>query len=481
MLLILSQIVQHAVDEYERLCKALTRMVECLPRVELYSETFMDSSLVRDCVDAFYVSALQFWSRACKFYRRGRFWNFIHTGWKDYDIEFRKLEENMDKNRDRIEKSALAEHIGQSKVARIHQQATNLTLLENQSFTRKKEIIAWLSPSAYDVKYYQNDFEAAKKKRHLNTCQWLLKNAEFTQFSATDAYAKPLLWIYAKPGAGKTVLASYLIEYYRKRATTHMSNTVLYFFCKNLDEDKNSDIAIIRSLLYQMLQSIENHIDHCALSDDLGKAIDDSGKQRAMDFMTMWLLFTVHISKLTQPVIILDALDECKEPKMLVQKLTNLSKSNGIKVILTSRKESHLSKMLADKLSFEIRPEDVDADIKAFVEAKVSKQPLLCHNLVRDKVVKNLSEAHAGMFLWVYLMLKELKACRSVEQVEEALRKLPEGLPAIYKSILRRLCKSLKSPALDLAKKVLVWVVSALVSSAPRYVKIYILKREAND
>lgn len=471
MLLILSQIVQHAVEEYERLCKALTRMIECLPRVELYSESFMDSSLVCGCVDAFYISVLQFWSRACKFYRRGRFWNFIRTGWKDYDTEFRKLEQEMVENGDRIEKSALAEHIGQSKVARIHQKDMNLSLLEAQNSTRKKEIIAWLSPSAYDVKYYQKDFEAAIKVRHPNTCQWLLENAEFTKFSATDASEDQLLWIYAKPGAGKTVLASYLIEYYRKRATTHMSNTVLYFFCKNLDEDKNSDIAIIRSLLYQLLQSIENRVDYRALSDDLGTAIDESGKQRAMDFVTMWQLFTAHISKLPQPVIILDALDECRGPKTLVQNLTNLSKSNGIKVILTSRKEFYLSKMLANELCLEIRPVDVDADIKALIEAKVSKQPLLCHNLVRDKVIKNLSEAHAGMFLWVYLMLKELKACRSVEQVEDTLKKLPEGLPAIYISILRRLYKSLKSPALDLAKKVFVWVVSAIVSSAPGYVK----------
>lgn len=117
--------------------------------------------------------------------------------------------------------------------------------------------------------------------------------------------------------------------------------------------------------------------------------------------------------------------------------------------------------MLADKLSLEIRPEDIDTDIKAFVEAKVSKQPLLCHNLIHDVVVKNLSKGHAGMFLWVHLMLKGLKACRSVEQVEETWRKSPEELPAVYKTILRRLGKSLKCPALDRAKKVLVWVVSA--------------------
>lgn len=141
-------------------------MIECLPRVELYNETFMDSSLVCSCVNTFCVFVLRFWSRACKFYRRGRLWNFIRTGWNDYDTEFLMLEAEMFTNGDRIEKSALAEHIRQLKVARVHQQAMNLTLLDAQSPARKEEIFAWLSRAAYDVKYHQRDFEAARKMRH---------------------------------------------------------------------------------------------------------------------------------------------------------------------------------------------------------------------------------------------------------------------------------------------------------------------------
>lgn len=118
-----------------------------------------------------------------------------------------------------------------------------------------------------------------------------------------------------------------MIEYYRLQGTNQTSQTALYFFYKNLDEDKNSDLVVIRSLLYQMLQSVENPADHRALSDDLGTAVDESGSQRAMDVVTMWLLFTAPVRKISQPVMILDALDECKEPKMLVQNLTALSKS----------------------------------------------------------------------------------------------------------------------------------------------------------
>lgn len=38
--------------------------------------------------------------------------------------------------------AALAEHIGESKVARVNQQSVNLELLEAQSLARRKEITA---------------------------------------------------------------------------------------------------------------------------------------------------------------------------------------------------------------------------------------------------------------------------------------------------------------------------------------------------
>ena len=78
-------------------------MAECLPRVELYTETFLDSSLVQDCVNAFYSSVLRFWTRACKFYRRHRLWIFVRIIWNDYDVEFRELEIDMVSCRDRVE------------------------------------------------------------------------------------------------------------------------------------------------------------------------------------------------------------------------------------------------------------------------------------------------------------------------------------------------------------------------------------------
>ena len=95
--------MQAAAEEYDKLCHALSRMVDCLPQIELYTETFLDSEMVKASVSSFYVSTLRFWTRACKFYRRHRLLNFIRVIWNDFDVEFGELEVNMIENRDRVE------------------------------------------------------------------------------------------------------------------------------------------------------------------------------------------------------------------------------------------------------------------------------------------------------------------------------------------------------------------------------------------
>lgn len=95
--------MQDAAEEYDKLCQALSRMVDCLPQIELYTETFLDSETVRASVSAFYTSTLRFWTRACKFYRRHKLLNFIRVIWNDFDAEFGELEVNMVENRHRVE------------------------------------------------------------------------------------------------------------------------------------------------------------------------------------------------------------------------------------------------------------------------------------------------------------------------------------------------------------------------------------------
>ena len=280
---------------------------------------------------------------------------------------------------------------------------------------RRKEITAWLAPAAYDVEYYSDDLANARALRHPNTCKWVLKKQEMIQLSnATNESQESLLWISANPGAGKTILSSFLIDHFKSGAADSAVENVFYFFCKETDADKNTAVAVLRTLLYQLYSSVKDQEVHTSLDDDLGLALDRSGQQKAVNFTILWELFAIYVQRITPSLIILDALDECQDSGPLIEGLKKLSILDSIRVILTSRKESHVHMKLQDSSSIEITPEDINADIAAFVEAKVDVSSRLSHPLVRNRIITKLCNAHDGMFLWVYLMLKELKSCFSV-------------------------------------------------------------------
>ena len=283
------------------------------------------------------------------------------------------------------------------------------------------------------------------------------------QYMAAESDQDSFLWIYARPGAGKTVLSSFLIDYF-KSPEASSSKDILYFYCKNTDSDKSTPMAIIRSLLYQLYRMLDQIGRSSSLTEDIESKMNNSGQQRALEFNSVWQIFSTHVLDLTQPTVILDALDECQDPSSLVQKLKSFCDSSKISVIATSRKEGDVYKKADGSLSFKIAPEDIDADVASFIEAKVTKNPKLSRSSVRDLIVRRLRCSHGGMFLYAYLMLKELKSCFSDSQVHDVLHHLPSGLSGLYDSILKRLERTLKPIPFELCRKVLMWVVSAHVS-----------------
>ena len=332
----------------------------------------------------------------------------------------------------------------------------------------QRDIIAWLAPTTYEVDYYVDDLISARAARHVDTCRWVLAKDVFMQFNEKLLREGSLLWIYAQPGAGKTVLSAFLVDYFNHGQGSRQL-PVLYFFCRNTDAEKNKPFAVLRSLVYQLFQALRKRSMSSSMSKDLALALAESGQKRASSFDKMWQIFVNHITDLVPVTILVDALDECEDSPILIQNLQSWASSLQVAVILISRKEDILYRLLHQCDSIEIMAEDVDADITAFVDAKVNASTCLSHPSVQNLVISRLREPHQGMFLWVYLMWKELKSCVSVAEVQEALEQVPSELNAVYARILKGLQRTLDRPTLNLCSKVLMWVVTAIVGLVGLY------------
>lgn len=326
-----------------------------------------------------------------------------------------------------------------------------------------EHLTRWLAPTTYECYHYEQDLEDARSTRHPGTCQWIEPRPLFKTWKSSKLGSESaLLWIHAIPGAGKTVLASYLIDLARNTKGVNLDrHSVLYFFCKNADIDKNSPVAVARALVYQLLQSLGLNKRQEIIRDlQLLKAT--GGQPRAVSFRSLWNFFCKQCQNLPHATIILDAADECSDPHFLIPGLLNLARQGAARIVVTSRREPELVDAFKTVPSLCIGADDLRADIKVYLEYQVSKSAILSDLRVRSRIVRILNIRSKGMFLWVALMLKELESRSTIDEIESALASLPDGLSEVYEQILVRLHRTLKPSRRVFCCRLLRWITLAM-------------------
>lgn len=84
---------------------------DSLPRVEMYDEIFLSSSIVQTHVHGIYVTVMGFWARAIKFYQRRRLSRGMRSSWHDYEVEYGNLAQTLRRHQKGLEKAATAQHM----------------------------------------------------------------------------------------------------------------------------------------------------------------------------------------------------------------------------------------------------------------------------------------------------------------------------------------------------------------------------------
>ena len=322
-----------------------------------------------------------------------------------------------------------------------------------------RDIVRWLAPLNHEANYFVDDLRSACDSRHPGTCTWIVDRPEFEMWmnlGHNDPVAR-MLWMTGVPGAGKTILSSFVISTCFEVLGKEPSRPILYFFFKNTDSDKNSVLSATRSLLFQLYSSSPT-----ILSADIMSLRDDSGKEKALSEQRLWDLFVKHAKNLANLTIILDALDECVDVDLLLRCLIRLIQCCRAKVFVVSRREENIALALEDYPRIVVEHGDIDADIRSYVTTEIGKIPRFQGKSVQRRMISALTSRHGGMFLWAYLMIKELRELGTVRQVDDALKALPTGLEEMHEAIITRLDSTLRKAHRELATKILTWIVCAV-------------------
>jgi hypothetical protein len=276
--------------------------------------------------------------------------------------------------------------------------------------------------------------------------RWILEQSDFQQWC--DNKQSQVLWIKGDPGKGKTMLLCGIINEMspltKQRDEDEVATTLLsYFFCQATDKRINNATAVLRGLIYLLVDQQPSLVSHV-------RKKYDHGVERPFEGVNSWVaLSTVFENILQDPnlkstYLIVDALDECETglPQLLNLVVESTSIFPRVKWIVSSRNKPDIEARLRFNtqviLSLELNSEYVSRAIELFIDYKVSKLPLMIDDIVLQETVRRQIYAKAGgTFLWAALVLKELELVDSWD-VFDVLQEMPPGLEPLYDRMLRQ-------------------------------------------
>lgn len=304
----------------------------------------------------------------------------------------------------------------------------------------------------------------AKGQRVEGTCTWMTETDAYKSWLSSDSQG---LWILGGPGKGKTMMSIYLTECLETISQQSKDTTVVYFFCDNRDIKRNSAVAILRGLVWQLGRLKPELLWHGLTEFRLrGGKVEMLFAGNAIE--TLWRIFKgmVQDPKAGSICCLIDGLDECDAASVdaLTEKLSSLfspanSSSHRLKLIILSRPlQSQQMSALASLLRVRLDPdsdEEVSRDLHAFIEKRVQELAYAkgYSQALRELVEQTFIERSGGTFLWVGFIVHDLMA-KTASEVEASLHSLPTGLDGVYARILRQV----KPQHLDKVRLLLHWV-----------------------
>ncbi|KAM9873931.1 nwd1 protein [Verticillium dahliae] len=316
---------------------------------------------------------------------------------------------------------------------------------EMQQDTKDRECLKDLSVT--DPCHDKARIQSTKGGLLEDSYRWILSHADFLQWR--DDLHSRLLWIKGDPGKGKTMLLCGVIDELNK--TTAEANQPAYFFCQATDERLNSATAVLRGLIYFLIDQEPPLISYVrAKYDKAGQSLfKDANAWFALSQILSEMLAD---SRLEDKILIVDALDECGtgRAQLLDFIIARTSSSSHVKWIISSRNWPDIEEKMDNAtqkitLHLELNEDSVSNAVRAYIRHKAGELARLkkYDDTTRDTIQRHLTSKANDTFLWVALVYKELvHPDTRYWHALEVLETLPSGLNALYDRMMGQIGQS---------------------------------------
>ncbi len=299
-----------------------------------------------------------------------------------------------------------------------------------------------------------DDLDFFAEKRMLGSCEWLLDEPALSDFLQNPQQTH-LLWCTGRPGSGKSVFASSVVNHLRDND----AKCAFHFF-RFGNEAHNSLSSFLFSIAYQFAELIPQYRTRLNRMFEQGLSLQKSAPRLIWQKLFLSPLLKMDLA---EPLyLVVDGLDECDASALLLKLFADVASSKpNLCLMLVSRKTQILSTAF-DKLSKSVpietfSLEDVDEDLRMYVEDEM--QSMRGDQSFKDRIAERILAKADGNFLWTNLVLKEVLQCHTETEIEDALNDVPEDLEHLYAQMDATLARTSRPADHAMARTILMWVV----------------------
>ncbi|KAK1237947.1 hypothetical protein MKX08_002526 [Trichoderma sp. CBMAI-0020] len=298
-----------------------------------------------------------------------------------------------------------------------------------------------------DPREHKERIERSSGGLFRGSCSWILDDAEFKQW-----YSHPrsnLLWIKGNPGKGKTMLLCSIIDVLSSTAESENQQacTPSYFFCQASDLRTNNATAVLRGLLYMIVDRQPILLSHARnrygrVGDQLFTGSNSWGALSKM-FSAI-----VQDRRLSDSYIIIDALDECTTDRdLLIDLIARLSAATSqVKWLVSSRNMSDIEEdfTMVHKLeiSLELNDRSISTAVGLYARHKVVELSKVkgCSDELQNSIHRHICSNARSSFLWVALVCQDIATTPTQSCILSRLAEFPTELDALYAYLLYQIC-----------------------------------------
>ncbi|KAF2680197.1 C2H2 domain-containing protein [Lentithecium fluviatile CBS 122367] len=452
-------------DSFDVLLDAYEQIGEQLPLLQEYEDLFHHSPHMIQALVLMYIDILEFHQNAIRFFS-GKLWRrFFRSMWKDFGTKFSGILKSLSRHRSLVEsRASLAQYrLYREDIANMRSGLDRLITEEQNK--KMKAVREWLAVGSQS----QEDHDACCqiRKEFPSTGRWILKHEFVKDWMAVDNPPTPIVWLTGIPGAGKTILASTIIEECKQQD----SFITGYFYCHYEGQGTNTAVGVLRGLIDQLLAQYPQLLPPCHTKHST------SGEPSLRSLSLAKQLFENFCSTVSKLFIIVDGLDECEhyERKQLIDTFLEVvttceaDEPGKLRVLFVSQDYADIRKGI-EKLVPRIVALSTDnilneRDIQTFVRSRVDSIAKKYAPFTDDtaEYLRNLTMARAnGMFLYAKLVMDNLCHQPTREDLLDAIRheNFPHGLKEAYERIVSRIRRD-HIEEWPTAAKLLGWMVCA--------------------